>query len=289
MSNTTEVQVLLGEMRNAAVDQSQFRPDCRKDNHHQLPFGLYPCDPCHPWFIPSWFLDHGLHGLHGWAGDRVGRGEQVAAPSRLEVCATGWARAGLHAADDQSQFRPDRRKDNHHRLPFGRYPCHPCNPWFIPSWFLDHGLHGLHGWAGDMVGRGEQVAAPSRLEVCATASACAGAGLHAADDQSQFRPDAGRPTTTSRRLAFIRVIRVIRGSFLACSSTTDYTDYTDGRGTGDSTLDGKGRTRRCTEPPLSAWVSDAPALPDIGFPADARGRRQSVIRVVRPSRPPRRR
>jgi hypothetical protein len=84
--------------------------------------------------------------------------------SGLEVCATRCARVGLHAADDQSQFTPDRRKDNHHRLPFGLYPCHPCHPWFISSWFLDHGLHGLHGWAGDGVGQGEQVAAPSRSE-----------------------------------------------------------------------------------------------------------------------------
>jgi hypothetical protein len=33
-----------------------------------LQVGLYPCDPCDPWSIPAWFLDHGLHGLHGWAG-----------------------------------------------------------------------------------------------------------------------------------------------------------------------------------------------------------------------------
>jgi hypothetical protein len=34
---------------------------------------------------------------------------------------------------------------------------------------------------------------------------------------------AGGTTATGYRLAFIRVIRVIRSSFLACSSTTDYT------------------------------------------------------------------
>jgi hypothetical protein len=103
--------------------------------------------------------------------------------------------------------------------------------------------------------------------------------------RASSRWTAGRTTTTSCRLAFIRVIRGIRGSFLACFSTTDYTDYTDGRGTGDSTLDGKGRTSRCTEPPLSAWVREAPGLADVGFPADARGRRRSVSFVVRPSQP----
>jgi hypothetical protein len=66
-------------------------------------------------------------------------------------------------------------------------------------------------------------------------------------------------TAFTTSICNIRAIRVIRGSFLACSSTTDYTDYTDGRGTADSTLDGKARTRRCTKPPPSAWVWEAPA------------------------------
>jgi len=30
----------------------------------------YPCDPCDPWFISGSFLDHGLHGFHGWARHR---------------------------------------------------------------------------------------------------------------------------------------------------------------------------------------------------------------------------
>jgi hypothetical protein len=206
---------------------------------------------------------------------------------RLAVCATTFARAGLHAAADQGEFTPDRRKDNHDRLPFGLYPCHPCNPWFISSWFVDHGLHGLHGWAGDRVGRGEQVAAPSRLEVCATASACARAGLHGADDQSQSRPD--RRKDNHHRLAFIRVIRVIRGSFLPGLSTTDYTDYTDGQETGSDgankslrPADWKSalRRRRAPEPAFTPPMTSASSHRTAGRTTTT-GCRLAVIRVIR--------
>jgi hypothetical protein len=56
---------------------------------------------------------------------------------------------------------------------------------------------------------------------------CARASRRAADDQSQFTPDCRKDN--HHRSAFIRVIR---GPFLPGFSTTDYTDYTDGRETG---------------------------------------------------------
>ena len=131
----------------------------------------YPCHPCDPWFLPGLFLNRGLHGFHGWAGRR---GQQVG-PERANqsVGATATRSLGLTAGTGGCRGGSGRRASpwrspEHAAAPpmsrtssdqaaggttwtssrFSRYPCDPCDPRFIPGWFLDHGLHGFHGWAG---------------------------------------------------------------------------------------------------------------------------------------------
>jgi len=66
-------------------------------------FSPYPCDPCDPWFISGSFLDHGLHGFHGWARPRgcgPGRANKSAQPTpgghhdskRRPFARRGWLR-----------------------------------------------------------------------------------------------------------------------------------------------------------------------------------------------------
>jgi hypothetical protein len=119
---------------------------------------LYPCYPCHPWFIPGLFLDHGLHGLHGWQGH-----------GRQHV---GWQRANqaLH------QTAAQRLRLGSAGFSGRRIPCR--RPWSAAV--------------------GELSRSPK--------SAFALPMTRASSDRT-----AGRTTTTSCRLALIRVIRAIRG------------------------------------------------------------------------------
>jgi len=64
-----------------AMSRASSAPTAAEGRDSAFPFSLYPCDPCNPWSIPGMFSDHGFHAFHGWAGQRVGKGEPVAAPN----------------------------------------------------------------------------------------------------------------------------------------------------------------------------------------------------------------
>ncbi len=52
------------------VSRASSDPTAGQTTTSSWQFSPYPCDPCDPWFISGSFLDHGLHGFHGWARHR---------------------------------------------------------------------------------------------------------------------------------------------------------------------------------------------------------------------------